>query len=358
MVETIIMRVDPLSPDIDAIKLAASIVKRGGIVAFPTETVYGLGCDAFNSDAARRVFEAKMRPPDNPLIVHISSIEQLDIVARRVPEDAYKLARRFWPGPLTIVLEKNPRVPSIVTGGLDTVAVRMPAHPVALKLIEYSETPIAAPSANLSGRPSPTRGEHVIRDMAGRADVIIDSGETLYGVESTIVDILSEPPRILRLGAYPVEEIERELGRRIVIPDFARGLREAEVALSPGMKYRHYAPQTPLLLVEAESYENLGVYAERVLELATRLAGEGRRVAIVSSRETSRLYAERGFTTLELGSRRNPYELAKNLYHVLRQVDELGVDLAIAEGFEERGLGLTVMSRLRKASTQRISVNL
>lgn len=353
-----ILKIDPLNPDLEAIKLAAGMLKRGGIVAFPTETVYGLGCDTFNSDAARRVFEAKMRPPDNPLIVHIASLEQLELVARRVPEDAYKLAERFWPGPLTLILEKKPQVPSIVTGGLDTVAVRMPAHPVALKLVEYSERPIAAPSANISGRPSPTRGEHVIRDLYGRVDAIIDAGETLYGVESTIVDILSDPPRVLRLGAYPVEVIERELGRKLEIPAFARGVGEAERALAPGMRYRHYSPQTPLILVEASSYSNLDSYAREVLRLAERLRREGRRVAVVASRETARVYSEAGFMVLELGSRSNPYELARNLYNTLRLVDEIGVDIALAEGFEEKSLGLTVMSRLRKASSEKIRVEL
>ncbi|MEM0340400.1 MAG: L-threonylcarbamoyladenylate synthase [Acidilobaceae archaeon] len=357
MIDTKIFKVDPFDPDINVIRQAAYVIKRGGLVAFPTETVYGLGCNAFDANAARKVFEAKMRPPDNPLIVHIHDLEQLKLVAKDVPEEVYKLARRFWPGPLTLVLEKTPQVPSIVTGGLKTVAVRLPAHPVALKLIEEAETPIAAPSANISGRPSPTCGEHVIKDLKGRIDVIIDAGETLYGVESTILDVLHDPPRVLRLGAYPIEEIEKELNKKVVVPDFAKGLKEAETALAPGMKYRHYSPQTPLVLIEAQSYERLEIYVDKILDFCFQLIKEGRRVAVLSSKETSKTYIEKGIPVVELGSRNNPYELAKNLYRALRSLDELRVDVVVAEGYEETGLKLTVMSRLRKASSQRIVVS-
>ncbi|MEM4484268.1 MAG: L-threonylcarbamoyladenylate synthase, partial [Sulfolobales archaeon] len=213
-----IVRVDPLNIDLEKMREAADVIIRGGLVAFPTETVYGLGCDALNRDAARRVFEVKRRPVDNPLIIHVKDFDQLNLVAREIPEKAYKLIKRLWPGPLTLILPRRREIPLETTGGLDTVAVRSPAHPVALKLIELSERPIAAPSANISGRPSPTKAEHVIEDLYDSIDMIIDSGETLFGLESTIINILTSPPTLLRPGAYPVEVIEEILGERVYIP--------------------------------------------------------------------------------------------------------------------------------------------
>jgi L-threonylcarbamoyladenylate synthase len=349
---TRIIRIDPVNPDTSALAEAAEVIKRGGLVAFPTETVYGLGADAYNRDAVRRIFEAKNRPMDNPLIAHICELEWLEAVARNVPEKAHRIAERLWPGPVTLVLWKSDEIPAEVTAGLPKVAVRFPSHPVAAGLIERSGVPIAAPSANLAGRPSPTTAQHVIQDLYGRVDVILDGGEALFGVESTIIDLTSEPPRLLRPGPIPVEDLERVLGIRISIPDHARGLSEAEIAESPGMKYRHYAPDTPLKLVEALDYHDLASYSAKVLEIAEEYRSRGFKVAILASRETHRRYVERGFEVIELGSRKNFYEIARNLFNSLRRVDELRADLAITEGFEEKGLGLTVMNRLRKASKQ------
>ncbi|MEN2999801.1 MAG: L-threonylcarbamoyladenylate synthase [Acidilobaceae archaeon] len=349
MAITEIIRLDPSSFLEEQLLPAARVIKAGGLVAFPTETVYGLGADALNEGAVRRIYEVKGRPLDNPVIVHICSMEQLGLLSSHVPEKAYRLAERFWPGPLTIVVRKSPRVPYAVTAGLETLAVRMPAHPVALKLIELS-SPIAAPSANPSGRPSPTRGEHVVKDLSSKVEVIIDAGETLYGVESTIVDLLSEPPLLLRPGAYPLEEIERVLGEKVVVPDFARGLVEASRALAPGMKHRHYAPKTPLILVEAREYSQLEAYASAVRREAER----HERVVVLASKETARFYE--GLRVIELGSRSDLFSVAKTLFDALRKVDELGVDAAIAEGFEERGLGLAIMNRLRRASSRRVVV--
>jgi L-threonylcarbamoyladenylate synthase len=229
----------------------------------------------------------------------------------------------------------------------------MPAHPVALRLISRAGVPIAAPSANLSGRPSPTRGEHVVEDLYSKVEMIIDGGETLYGVESTIVNLLVKPPVLLRPGAYPVEEIEKVLGVKVHVPGFARGLSEAERALAPGMRYRHYAPETPLLLVETDQYdaEGLARLTRKVVELA-REFGEGR-VCVLASKETLASYSGLGVEVLNLGSRSNLYEVAHNLFSALRRVDELGCRVAIAEGFPEQGLGLTIMNRLRKASSRR-----
>ncbi|WP_440059955.1 L-threonylcarbamoyladenylate synthase [Thermogladius sp. 4427co] len=353
---TIIARVDPFRPDEEVVRKAAEIIKRGGLVAFPTETVYGLGADVFNRRAVLRVFEVKGRPPDNPLIIHVNSLEMLDEVASSIPEVAYKLISKFWPGPLTLILPKSEKVPYEATGGLDTVAVRMPAHPVALKLIGESQTPIAAPSANISGYPSPTKGEHVIRDLYSKIDMIIDAGDTLYGVESTIINILTDPPTLLRPGAYPVEEIEKAIGKNIVIPEFARGLKEAGQALAPGMRYRHYSPATPLVLIELSDYsrQSLSELAWNVIRLVDQY--KDRKVCILATEETKEYYTGLNAVIVPLGSRKSFYEIAHNLFDALRKLDQLGCGIAIAEGFEERGLGLTIMNRLRKACSRRIVI--
>lgn len=344
---------DPDNPDRSLIREAAEVLKKGGLVAFPTETVYGLGALVTVREAVRRIFEAKGRPPDNPLIVHLSSAEQLPEVASEVPEKALELARIFWPGPLTLVLRKREWVPDEVTAGLPTVAVRVPAHPVALALIEEAGAPIAAPSANLSGRPSPTTAEHVLSDLGGKIEGVVDAGETLYGVESTIIDLTTEPPVLLRPGAMPLEKVEEVLGERVLVPDYARGLGEAEVARAPGMKYRHYAPRAALVVVEAEDYGDLSRLVEAVRSAALRGAAEGRRVCILCTEETLPRYRDleaRGLGLKCLGSRRNPFTIARNLFKTLRALDEEGFELAVAEGVEERGLGLAIMNRLRKAS--------
>lgn len=352
MVKTRIIKVDSVNPDEAALIMAAEVIKRGGLVAFPTETVYGLGADAYNREAVRRIFEAKNRPMDNPLIVHICGLEWLEVIARNIPEEAYRIAERLWPGPVTLVLWKSDDVPEEVTAGLPKIAVRFPSHPIAMGLIKRSGVPIAAPSANLAGRPSPTTAQHVIQDLYGRIELILDGGETLFGVESTIIDLTDELPKLLRPGPIPVDDLERVLEMQIRIPDYARGLSEAKVAESPGMKYRHYAPETPLKLVETYDYDNLNSYSAKVLEIAEEHRSMGLKVVILASRETRHKYAKRKFRVIELGSRKNLYEVARNLFNSLRAVDALGVDLAIAEGFEEKGLGLTIMNRLRKAARQ------
>ncbi|MEM0000889.1 MAG: L-threonylcarbamoyladenylate synthase [Desulfurococcaceae archaeon] len=347
---TVVFKLDPQQPDSLILAKAAEILRRGGIVAFPTETVYGLGAVVFNEEAVKKIFWAKLRPPDNPLIIHVCDVNMLNEVAVDIPDKARRLMEAFWPGPLTLILPRHPRVPKIVTSGLDTVAVRMPAHPVALGLIRETRAPIAAPSANLAGKPSPTSAEHVIRDLYNRIDAIIDAGETVHGVESTIIDILAEPPVLLRPGAYAVEDIEKVLGEKIAVPEFARGYREADIALAPGMKYRHYAPDTPLILVEplSGSIESL---KKTILTSALKYVKEGLKVCIVATRETASTYTSLpNSIILELGSRFNVFEIAKNLFKTLRSLDDLDCDVAVVEGVEERGLGLAVMNRLRKAS--------
>ncbi len=334
----------------EAVSEASKTIRRGGLVAFPTETVYGLGADAYNVDAVKKIFKVKGRPPDNPLIIHIDSIEYLQRVFRDPPESLYRLARRLWPGPFTIVYYRGD-VPDVVTAGLDTAAVRMPAHPVALKLIEYSGTPIAAPSANKSGRPSPTTAEHVLEDLGGEVDIILDAGETLYGVESTVIDFTTEPPTLLRPGPITPEDLSKALGIEIRIPPHVKEAIHVDKPLSPGMKYRHYAPDTYTILVEYRG--DLDDLVRRVLEVVDRFSRKGV-VGVVATDETLARYKDRVKHVLSLGSRRDLYTVAKNLFNVLREADKLGLDYLVVEGFEDRGLGLTIMNRLRKAASERI----
>ncbi len=353
---TKVVRVNALRPDMKVIDEVANVLRSGGLCAFPTETVYGLGADGYNNEAVMRIFKVKGRPPDNPLIMHVSSKEMFDELVVDVPEIAYRLIDFAWPGPLTLVLKKSAKVPKEVTAGLPTVAVRCPGHPVALSLINALGRPIAAPSANLSGRPSPTNASHVIEDLMGLVDVVVDGGETFFGVESTIIDVTSDPPVLLRPGPISVEDLVRVLGKEIKIPSFARGLSEAEVSLSPGTRYRHYSPNTPLLLVELDDYSDLKALTTTVLNHANRLTSKGLRVAIIASSETAEYYRVRGYDVLVLGSRSNVFEVAHNLFDVLRLCDSLKADIAIAEGFDEVGLGLAIMNRLRKAAKYRVLV--
>ena len=349
--ETVILRVDPEKPDEGSLRYAADVLRRGGLVAFPTETVYGLGALISEREAVKRIFEVKGRPLDNPLIVHVSGVRMFLELVESPPEEVVRLVEKFWPGPLTVVWWKRPLVPDEVTAGLSKVAVRSPAHPVALRLIELSGEAIAAPSANRSGKPSPTRAEHVASDLYGLVDVIIDSGETIHGLESTIVDLTVRPPKLLRPGALPVEEVERALGVEVEIPHYARGHGEAEVALSPGMKYKHYAPEAELVVVEADDYSSkLADVVAKVRELASRAKEGLSRVAVLCSSETCGEYSDLGVEVLDVGPRRNMFVIAKRLFATLRELDAKGIEYAVAEGFEERGLGLAIMNRLRKAS--------
>ncbi len=316
--------------------VAARLLREGRLVAFPTETVYGLGVDALNAGAVRRIFEVKGRPADNPLIVHIADMEWLGKLARLVPETALTLARRFWPGPLTLVLPAEDRVPAVTRGGLDTVAVRMPAHPVALRLIELAERPVAAPSANISGRPSPTDAGHVVEDFYGRIDCIVDGGPTPIGVESTVLDLTGERPVLLRPGGLPLEEVERVVGPVEVHPAVRGQL--ADVAKSPGMKYRHYSPRARVILVEGDREK----VTARIDELVDELKKKGLMVGVMA------MERHRADAFFYLGS--SIEEVARNVFRGLRELDRRGVDVIVVEGVEEKGLGMAVMNRLRKAS--------
>ncbi len=339
-----VYRVDREAPDPEAISHAAEVIRMGGLVAFPTETVYGLGADALNPRAVEKVFRAKGRPPDNPLIIHIASYDDLYSVAEEVDWRAEKLAKRFWPGPLTLVVKRSPRVPDATVAGLDTAAVRMPRHNVALRLIEASGRPIAAPSANKSGKPSPTVAAHVLQDLGDEIDLILDAGPTDIGVESTVIDLTSQKPVILRPGGVSREEIEAVIGEVEVHPS-ALGLllHGEETPRSPGMKYRHYAPTAKLIVVEGELEE----VRRAIARLADLLMSRGIRVGVLGSDG----YSYRANVVRDMGSRSNPLEAARRLFVSLREMDEEGVEVIVAEGWlDERGVGLAIKNRLRKAS--------
>lgn len=349
--KTAVYHLDPGKPAAElvqekAIQEAAAILQRGGLVAFPTETVYGLGADATNPRAVAGIFLAKGRPADNPLIVHIATWEDFLALAAEVPPQAADLAELFWPGPLTMVVRRSPKIPDAVTAGLETVGIRMPAHPVALAMLRVAGVPVAAPSANRSGSPSPTRGEDVLVDLDGRIDLLLDAGPTGVGLESTVLDLTTPVPTILRPGGVTREELGRVLPQVQLDP----GLTGQEKPRSPGMKYRHYAPRAELLLVEGDNVEAL---ARRVKELARQKKQAGLRVGIMATAETLPLYQEleeEGILLRVVGERKDLRTVAARLFALLREMDRLQCHTILAEAVPEKGIGLAIMNRLRKAA--------
>lgn len=322
-----------------------ALLKAGELVAFPTETVYGLGANAYDAAACRRIYQTKGRPADNPLIVHIARPEQAEELAHVSPL-ARQLMRAFWPGPLTLVLPSRGTLPRETTGGLDTVGLRMPAHPAALALLREAELPVAAPSANLSGRPSPTSAAHVLADFRGRIPLVIDGGECLAGLESTVLDLASEVPAILRPGVITAADLG----------DFLPGLAEETrlaaggIARAPGMKYRHYAPKARVILCPGERiYETYKGELERLYAQAKDNENKNPKIAVLASMRglAGLAAAENCFL---LGNK--PEEIAQNLFSALRWTDEIGADLVIAESFPEQGVGIAIMNRLKKAAGQ------
>jgi len=326
------MRTQVLEATPEALTRAAEVIRAGGLVAFPTETVYGLGADALSAVAVARIFEAKERPRGNPLIVHVADATALDEVAVRVTDRAREVVASFWPGPLTLVLDRAAAVPLITTGGLDTVAVRAPAHPVAQALIRSAGRPLAAPSANRSGRPSPTRAPHVLEDLGGRIELILDGGSTSVGLESTVLDMTTEPPTLLRPGGVTLEQLEAHLGRvRVASGD------DVAAGRSPGLRFRHYAPRARVILVDA------GAGEEAVLSW---LDG-GKSVALMVQRSVR-------LDRPGLRVRSMPVDLeayARELFEALRDLDATGVDAIFVEGIAEVGLGRAIMDRLRRAAS-------
>ncbi len=326
----------------EKIKKAAEIIKSGGVVAFPTETVYGLGANAYDEQAVKKIFELKGRPQDNPLIVHISKKQDVYIVAREVPEKAKVLIREFWPGPLTLVLPKNPSIPDIVTAGLDTVAVRMPDHPIALKLIRLSGVPIAAPSANISGKPSSTQPEHIKKYFGEK--VFLIEGKVKIGIESTVLDLTEDVPKILRPGAITKEMIERKIGKvELVEYKKADFIKANFIPKSPGLKYRHYTPDAELILVlRRDKMINF------IKENRRNWEEKGKKVCVFFFREKPKKFESSPNIKVSI-SGRSLREFAKNLFKILIEEGEK-YDILIFEGVDERGIGLGIMNRLKKAA--------
>lgn len=371
----------------EGISEAAEILKGGGLVAFPTETVYGLGGNGLDKEAAKKIYAAKGRPSDNPLILHVSSIEEVYPLVKALPEKAKKLMEAFWPGPLTLVLPKSDIVPKESTGGLETVALRSPENALTLDLIRACGFPIAGPSANLSGRPSPTEASHVFEDLGGRIEGILEDGAVGIGVESTIVDLSENCPTLLRPGAITIEDLEEVLGEKLAIDPTLLGKSMAEgfTPKAPGMKYRHYAPKAEMILFKKKEEDEtrsgqeeiakfILSYGEKELSdcpekevkksVAKAILSYGekelsvspeKRIWILCGEDTADLYQGDGrFTIQVLGRREEPLSMTHNLFRLLRKADEEGVELILGECYSEEGVGFALMNRLKKAAGQRI----
>ncbi|MCR5452163.1 MAG: threonylcarbamoyl-AMP synthase [Lachnospiraceae bacterium] len=338
--------IDNKNIDSALISEAGQIIRNGGLVAFPTETVYGLGADAANPDASRKIYAAKGRPSDNPLIVHICEFSQLEDIAEELPPVARELSDAFWPGPMTLIVKKNEKIPYETTGGLDTVAVRMPSDPIAAALIRASERLIAAPSANASGRPSPTRASHVKEDLDGKIDMIIDGGECGLGLESTIIDLSDEEPVILRPGCITPEMLNNVIGKVSLDKGLAPDSDTRPKA--PGMKYRHYAPKGKLLIIEGNDM----AVADKINSLVAGSKQVGRKAAVICTEETRGLYDSEHIYII--GRRSDESSIAHNLFAVLRKMDEDGFEDIYSESFSGAGVGTAIMNRLLKAAGHQI----
>ena len=336
------VKIDENNIDLSLIKEAGEIIKSGGLVAFPTETVYGLGGDALNPESSKKIYAAKGRPSDNPLIVHICRIEDLYEIVEEVSEDAKKVMDAFWPGPLTLIFKKKDKVPYETTGGLDTVAVRFPIHPTAMAFIESSGGFVAAPSANLSGRPSPTLAKYVCEDLDGRVDMIIDGGNIPIGLESTIVDLTGDKPMILRPGFVSKEMLEEVLGEVCVDPTILDA-NSKERPKAPGMRYRHYAPKADMVIVRGAN--------DRVVAKIKEM-GQNKECTVLCVSEHVKMYD--GMKVKDVGSENDYNEIAASLYRVLRECDDENTTLILSESFSDKGIGAAVMNRLIKAAGHKI----
>lgn len=343
--KTIIQKIDKDNFMPEELNEAAKILQNGGLVAFPTETVYGLGGNGLDKDASSKIYEAKGRPSDNPLIIHIADIASLEDLANCIPENAKQLAKEFWPGPLTMILKKSDKVPHGTTGGLDTVAIRMPEHPIALALIRQSGVYVAAPSANTSGKPSPTIAKHVIDDLDGKVDMIIDGGKVGIGLESTIIDLTGDAPVILRPGYITKAMLEKVIGK--VMVDKAILSKNQDLNLipkAPGMKYKHYAPKGELTVFEGNNTAVISM----INKLAKEKALEGIQVGIIATEETKHLYQYGKIKVI--GSRKEEASIARELYAVLREFDDVEAKYIYSESFTSDELGQAIMNRLLKAA--------
>lgn len=345
--DTKYIEIKELNTQMDQIQQAGQVLKQGGLVAFPTETVYGLGGDALNPQSSHKIYSAKGRPSDNPLIVHICKWDDLALIVEEIPTQAKQLADAFWPGPLTMIFRKSEVVPYETTGGLDTVAVRMPDHPVALALIEEAGGYVAAPSANTSGRPSPTLAKYVLEDMAGRIDMVIDGGDLGIGLESTIVDLTGQVPEILRPGYITKEMLEEQLGRVESDQTILSNMSDVKPK-APGMKYRHYAPKGELTIVSGEE----DAMVQWINQQARMAKSKGKSIGIICTAETANRY--QADSIKNAGSRCDKAQIARALYRILRELDDENVDVIFAEAFETKGMGQAIMNRLLKAAGHHI----
>lgn len=343
MKETSVIKIDKDNIDKAAFEIPKDVLKSGGLVAFPTETVYGLGANALDTDAVKNIFKAKGRPSDNPLIVHIWNVSQIDELVLEISESAKLLIDKFWPGPLTLLFKKSEKVPLVTSGGLETVAIRMPDNEIALRLLESVNIPIAAPSANTSGRPSPTNSQHVLEDLNGKVDIIIDGGITGVGLESTVLDLTCETPMILRPGGVTYEDLIKVLGKVEYDPAIET-MKENVRPKSPGQKYRHYSP-----LADMEIFSgNIDLMIKEINKKAEEYTEKGLNVGIIATDETIDKYSSLNIKSV--GSRKKLETIATNLFHVLREFDKLDVDVILSEGVEETQIGKAIMNRMKKAA--------
>lgn len=346
---TQLIKIRGLMENFDDFVRAGNLLKNGEVVAIPTETVYGLAANALDKNAVKRIFKAKGRPQDNPLIVHISDFDDLAKITEEIPESAVTLAERFWPGPLTMILNKNDKIPSEVTAGLSTVAVRFPSHKYARAVIEAAGFPLAAPSANLSGKPSPTTAQHVMRDLSGKIPMIIDGGECEIGLESTVIDLTGDVPTLLRPGGITLRELRNALGEVAVNPKILEEVDNGEAVASPGMKYKHYAPSSPVVIIDGAA-DAFKAYVEQ--------NSSGKKVAVLCFEEEKTVFEDMDIRVVTYGRLSNPSELAHGLFAALRTLDELSPDIIYAREPETNdGMELAVVNRLsRAAAFTRISV--
>ncbi|WP_026496851.1 L-threonylcarbamoyladenylate synthase [Butyrivibrio sp. WCD3002] len=348
--DTIVEVIDEENIDDSALKVlkrAGSIIKEGGLVAFPTETVYGLGGDALNPQSSMKIYAAKGRPSDNPLIVHVADMESIKKIVKEIPDAGYKLAEKYWPGPLTMIMNKSDAVPYETTGGLDTVAIRMPSNKIAAQLIRESGGYIAAPSANISGRPSPTEAKYCVEDLSGRVEMIIDGGAVGIGLESTIIDLTSDVPMILRPGYITKENLTEFLGD-VSVDKTILDANSKAAPKAPGMKYRHYAPKGDLTIVEGDS-QRVAEYINSELKNASM---KGLKTGVIATSETASLY--KADIVKIAGSRDDEEEIAHNLFSILRQFDDDEVNLMFSESFDDTGIGQAIMNRLLKAAGHKV----
>jgi L-threonylcarbamoyladenylate synthase len=347
--KTILKKIDIDNFTLEELDQAATLLRKGGLVAFPTETVYGLGANALDKDASKKIYEAKGRPSDNPLIIHISDKNDIKNLAKDIPDMAYQLADVFWPGPLTMILKKKDIVPKETTGGLDTVAIRLPANPIARELIAYSGVYVAAPSANKSGKPSRTQAEHVVQDLDGKIDMIIDGGKATLGLESTIIDLTGDLPMILRPGCITSEMLERVVDHLVYDPAVLATKPFSDVKpKAPGMKYRHYAPEGNLTIYEG-AMDNV---INEINKNAEEKCRKGHTVGVIATDETKALYRFGIIKTI--GSRKDEASIAAGLYQILREFDELKTEYIYSESFTDNPLGQAIMNRLLKAAGYQI----